>query len=572
MNKPTRSPNTTRFPQLSITRRRLLECAFVGTAGIATDAWAAPRSLQNADNHPFVDAPAGKLRGTADNGIVTFKGIPYGAPTGGKNRFLPPQRLARWSGIRDATEFGPRAIQKLLDLPQERTSPLKLAAGFCSPDPSKFSEDCLRLNIWAPRAAPRNKYPVMFWCHGQGFSGGSGDLPWLDGGNLARKNDVVVVSINHRLNIFGFLYLGDIAASKYPDSGNVGMLDIVAGLQWVHDNIAAFGGDPNNVTIFGQSGGGSKVSVLMAMPPAKGLFHKAIAQSGSLNRTLSREEATRTATKVLAELELTASNVDELQNVPAQRLLDVLESVREAEHLSVVDRELRYFNPVVDGRSLLRQPWDPGAPEMSADVPLMVGTTANEGTLIGMVDPSAFSIDQPALHTQLKQLGFTEPQIEQLVAAYGSARPNASPSDLLFAIASDRLFRIQTIHQAERKAAQGRAPVYMYVFSWNAPAFGGKFKAFHGVEQPFVFDNLDLAPGVWDSKRDSRCDELAEKVSRAWVAFATRGDPHHSELPSWEPYRLDNRRTMVFNFTCRQVDDPDRQDRLATDRIIGSQL
>jgi para-nitrobenzyl esterase len=412
----------------------------------------------------------------------------------------------------------------------------------------------------------------MFWCHGQGFSGGSGDLPWLDGCNLARKHDVVVVSINHRLNIFGFLYLGDIAASKYPDSGNVGMLDIVAGLQWVHDNIAAFGGDPNNVTIFGQSGGGSKVSVLMAMPPARGLFHKAIAQSGSLNRTLSREDATRTATKVLAELQLTANEVDELQNVPAQRLLDALESVREAEHLGVVDRELRYFNPVVDGRSLLRQPWDPAAPEISADVPLMVGTTANEGTLIGMVDPSVFDIDQSTLHTQLKLLGFTEPQIEQLVRAYGSARPNASSSDLLFAIASDRLFRIQTIHQAERKSAQRRAPVYMYVFAWNAPAFGGKFKAFHGVEQPFVFDNLDLAPGVWDSARDPRCDELAKKVSRAWVAFATRGDPNHSELPSWQPYRLDNRRTMMFDFTCKQLDDPSRQERLAMERTIDAQL
>jgi para-nitrobenzyl esterase len=572
MKNHTRTPDTTRDPQLSITRRRLLECAVVGTAGIATDAWPEPPSTQNRDQQQIIDAPAGKLLGTAEYGVMIFKGIPYGAPTGGQNRFLPPRRLARWEGIRDASDFGPRAMQKLLDLPAARTTPLKLAAGFCSPEPSKFSEDCLRLNIWAPRAAHHKKYPVMFWCHGQGFSGGSGDLPWLDGGNLARKNEVVVVSINHRLNIFGFLYLGEIAESKYPDSGNIGMLDIVAGLQWVHDNIAAFGGDPDNVTIFGQSGGGSKVSVLMAMPAAKGLFHKAIVQSGSLIRTLSRQDATATATKVLAELGLTASGVDELQNVPADRLLGALESVREAEHLGVVDRERRYFNPVVDGRSLLRQPWDPTGPEISADIPLMVGTTANEGTLIGMVDPSAFSVDQSTMRTQLKALGITEPQIEQLVVAYGNARPNASPSDILFAIASDRLFRIQSIHQAERKAEQRRAPVYMYIFAWNAPAFGGKYKAFHGVEQPFVFDNLDLAPGVWDSKRDSRCDVLAEKVSRAWLAFATRGDPNHSELPSWEPYRLDNRRTMIFNFTCKQLDDPNREDRIAMDRTIDPQL
>ena len=555
-----------------LTRRRVLEYALLGGAALAADVRPIGAVEPDQSSQPIVKAPAGTLRGRTERGIMTFKGIPYGAPTGGENRFKPPKNIAPWVGIRDAGEFGPRATQKLLDLEAVNSAPLKLAVGLCSPIADKFGEDCLRLNIWAPQLRPGHKHPVMFWCHGQGFSGGSGDLPWLDGGNLARQHDVVIVSINHRLNLFGFLYLSDLAGPEYADSGNVGMLDIVAALRWVRDNIAPFGGDPDNVTVFGQSGGGAKVSVLLAMPAAKGLFHKAIVQSGSLIRTLSREEATRTTRQVLDELKIAPERVGELRYISAERLLQVLESVRESEHLDVVDRERRFFNPVVDGRSLPTQPWDPTAPEMSTDVPLMVGTTANEGTLLAMVDPTLFSLDDATMRAQLKILGFSDAQLVMVVSAYRGARPTASPTDLFFAIAADRLFRMPAITSAERKAEQGKAPVFMYLFAWNAPAFGGKYKAFHGLEQPFAFDNLDLAPGVWDAKRDPRCDALAEKVSGAWVAFARTGNPNHSRLPHWNSYTSDDRHTMLFNYVCEQVNDPGGADRLAMAGLLSSQL
>jgi para-nitrobenzyl esterase len=350
------------------------------------------------------------------------------------------------------------------------------------------------------------------------------------------------------------------------------MLDIIAALHWVHDNIAAVGGDPGNVTIFGQSGGGSKVSVLMAMPAAKGLFHKAIIQSGSLIHALSRAEATRTTNQVLEQLGLAPSQVHDLQRVPAERLLQSLELVRTSARLGVIDTERRFFNPVVDGRSLPEQPWDPAAPVISAEVPLLVGTTANEGTLLAMVNPGLFDLDRTNMRTQLNMLGFTDPEIEQVLRAYSRTRPNASPSELFFAIAGDRYFRKQAIKNAELKVEQGKAPTYMYLFAWNAPAFGGKYRSFHGVEQPFVFDNLDLAPGVWESKRDPRCDDLAEKVSKAWAAFARGGSPNHSKLPKWDPYTLARRQTMVFDFTCEQRDDPGREDRLAMREVSTPNL
>jgi para-nitrobenzyl esterase len=566
MNTGTSTQNECGKQYWALTRRRFLEYALLGGACFTASA----RSREN--SQPIVKAPAGTVRGRTEGGILSFKGIPYGAPTGAENRFQPPKKVVPWAGIRDAGEFGPRAIQKLLDLEAVNSAPLKLAVGLCSPDANKFGEDCLRLNIWAPKLRPGHTHPVMFWCHGQGFSGGSGDLPWLDGGNLARKHDVVVVSINHRLNLFGFLYLGDVAGPEYADSGNVGMLDIVAALRWVRDNIAPFGGDPDNVTIFGQSGGGAKVSVLLAMPAAKGLFHKAIVQSGSLIRTLTRDEATLVTKQVLNELKISPERAGELRYVSAARLLQALESVRESERLDVVDRERRFFNPVVDGRSLPSQPWDPIAPAISAHVPLMVGTTANEGTLLAMVDPGLFSLDDATMRGQLKVLGLSDAQVTRVVGAYRATRSAASPIDLFFAIASDRLFRMQAIKQAERKVEQGRAPVFMYLFAWTAPAFGGKYKAFHGLEQPFAFDNLDAAPGVWDAKRDPRCDELADKISGVWVAFARTGNPNHPKLGGWEPYTLKDRQTMIFNFACEQVNDPNREDRLAMDGFLSSRL
>jgi len=534
-----------------IPRREWIKQSLLG-AGAAALASPLVRALFAADGAagPIVETKYGKVRGVSAEGVQIFKGIHYGASTEGAARFLPPTPPKSWTGVFDALQYGTMAPQ---NLSAATGSDIRIAMGDIF-GPGGVGEDCLVLNVWT--AGLRGKRPVMVWLHGGGYTGGSDGATTYDGTNLARKRDVVVAGINHRLNVFGYLYLGGVGGEKYADSGNVGMLDCVLALEWIRDNIAHFGGDPGNVTIFGESGGGGKVSVLMAMPPAKGLFHKAIVESGSTLRVSTREDADAATRTYLVQLKIAPDRVDDLQKVAMSDMLAALRAMTGPNSIRL--------GPVVDGRSLSRQPFDPDAPTQSANVPMLIGTNGTESTaLLGIADGSLFSLNEADMRTKLKSYLHLadDAQLDSLLAVYKKDRPNASPSDIYFAVTTDRMMRMHAITQAERKAAQHAGPAYMYIFDWRSPVLGGKLRSPHGIELAFVFDNTDKTTGMNGTGADLA--PLAEKVSTAWAAFARTGNPGTPSLPHWPAYDTQSRATMIFNDECKVLDDPGRDERLA---------
>lgn len=538
-------------------RRELLKTSLVG-CGAALGSGAVrslfPRAPFGSDSAPgpAVETKLGKIRGASSNGVACFKGIHYGASTSGARRFMPPVPPQPWTGAVEALEIGSPAPQDSISA--NGGSDIRKAMGDLI-GPGTMSEDCLVLNVWTPSLRASSKKPVMVWLHGGGYTAGSSGVSVYDGTNLAAKHDVVLVALNHRLNVFGYLNLGEIGGEKYADSGNAGMLDIVLALEWVRDNIAHFGGDPGNVTIFGESGGGGKVSTLMAMPPAKGLFHKAIVESGSTLRVSSREDADAAARKFLAAVNVTPDRVDDLQKIPMEQMLAAL-------HTMTGPNAIR-LGPVVDGRSLPRNPFDPAAPAQSADVPMIIGTNATESTLLlGLGDPSLFSLSDADMRARLKTyLHLTDDsKVDELITLYKKNRPDATPSDVYFAITTDRMMRLNAITQAERKIAQG-TPAYMYIFAWETPALGGKLKSPHAVELAFVFDNVHTQNGIIGTGADLQL--VADKVCGAWTSFARTGNPNHTGIPKWPAYAASERATMIFNDACQVVNDPGRDERLA---------
>ncbi|MBO9576403.1 MAG: carboxylesterase/lipase family protein [Sphingobium sp.] len=485
---------------------------------------------------PVVKTANGAVRGYRANGVHVFRGLRYAAPTGGTNRFKPPAKPTPWAGVMEAMIDRPSA-------PQQPDPPSALGAGN-SDRPT--SEDCLFINLFTPAVNNGGKRPVMVWIHGGGYSKGAGTAPGFDGSNLARENDVVVVTLNHRLNAFGHLYLADLLGPAYADSGNVALLDIVAVLEWVRDNIAQFGGDPHNVTLFGQSSGGSKISALMAMPAATGLYHKAIIESGATLKVRTLDAAIRATDKALRILGLTRANAENLLTLPTEAFLPFGGMIGNVGS-----------GPVVDGRSLRRQPFEPDAPPTAAEIPLLIGSTETEMTV--SAQPADFALTMDGLRARMApQLG---DKLDAILDTYRTGRPGATPSELYFFLTADLRTTKPTHLQAERQALQNGGAVYLYRMAWRTPVAGGRLMSPHGIELPFVWNNLDAARGLVG--HGPELQPMATRMSRMWAAFARSGDPNIPEHIHWDRFTPGARATMVFDVDDRLISDPYRAEREA---------
>ena len=485
-----------------------------------------------------------------DRGIYAFRGIPYGADTAPR-RFMAPVAPKPWAGIREATEFGPRAPQPSFHF--QRGTP----SGFYLPqDTGPISEDCLYLNVWTPGLRDHRKRPVMVYIHGGGYDTGSANNVLYNGANLCRRGDVVVVTISHRLNLFGFLYLADLAPG-FEDSGNTGMLDLVLALQWVRDNIDEFGGDPGRVLIFGQSGGGAKCATLMDMPAARGLFHRVITMSGEQVTASRRESATSRSRAVLAALNLPVSRMGEIRTLPMDRLLAVYHAAG-------------YYGPVKDGRNIVRDPFDPDAAPLSAAIPLIIANTNDETRLlIGRGDASTFSLTWETLPAKLAKHGeyLGNLNLAKVIADYRVWYPQYTASDVFFAATTASRSWRPALIEAERRAAQPSAAshTWAYELDWPSPIDGGKWGAPHTLDIPLNLDNVAFAPGMTGD--GPAAQQMASIMSSMCIQFARSGDPNHPGLPHWRPYSLAERATMCFNLPPRPVNDPRGNERRLIEQV-----
>ncbi len=558
----------------SIRRRTLLQIG--GAAVAAPSLWLPARAdaptwaTQTVEPFLEVETASGRIRGGHSRGALAFKGIPYAGPVSGKNRFKAPPPVTPWTGVRDATRLGPPAMQA--------------PGGTYGEHEPAYSEDCLVLNVWTPAVKDGGKRPVMVYLHGGGFTAGSGGQAIQDGSHLAATYDVVVVAINHRLGIFGYLYLGELLGSDYAQSGNAGQLDIVAALQWIKQNIATFGGDPGNVMVFGESGGGAKTCTVMAMPAAQGLFHKAAVQSGPMLRGISKESATETARRIMAGLGIT--DPAKLIDVPGDKLLAIqMQGPKGPLGTPTADYAAKHPNgaagggglgqdvpgncgPVVDGVALPANPFDPAAPAISANVPLLIGNLRDEATFFMRDNPAFFKMDDASLMALAhQQLGDTA---DRILALYKKTRPTASLPELGIAIMTAMSFGNGTVKIADLKSQQP-APVYRYRYDYqsNVPIKGTdwNFRAGHASDISLVFLNqeiLDLqgnGPGL---------AQAAQAMSSYFASFARNAIPAAVGQPQWPRYDTARRATMLINSECQVADDPDGEERAFWQSMKGA--
>lgn len=489
---------------------------------------------------------SGQLQGLIENDVNVFKGVRYAAPPLGALRFKPPRKLKAPRGVTKTTAFGAPAVQMYSRPSGEPQSPTgKLLAQSVFPtgvETRSGNEDCLFLNVWTPGVHDGGHRPIMVWIHGGGMVYGSGAWPAYHGYNLAKKHDVVVVTVNHRLNAFGYSYLADLMGPDFADSGNAGHLDLVAALEWVRHNAGAFGGNARNVTLFGQSGGGAKISALMATPKAKGLFHKVIIESGPGLRAISQESAAKTAEAVLAELQIAKGDVKALQETPAEKIRMALYAAQAKGRVN--------WGAVNDGRTLARDPFDPDAPAQSINVPMIIGANRDEAALFSASAPWFGKLTDDELKTQAAQIA--GPKADALIAAFRKIHPDNTPTYLLTDVMTAMQFWSGTLTEAERKAKQGGAPVWMYRMDWGTPV--GGYRSGHSLETVFVTDTVEANRAFVGPGPEPQI--LATQMSSAWAAFAKKGNPNNAAIPQWPAFDLTTRATMVFDVKSHVDNDP----------------
>ena len=513
---------------------------FLQQTALIGAATSAPRLLATAgEAATLAKTRSGRVAGYRDHGVHVFKGIPYGADTAPR-RFRPALQESAWRGVRDAAQHGASAPQQGNDGPG--------------------SEDCLFLNVCTPGLRDGGKRPILFYIHGGGYNNGSGSSPLYDGVRLCRRGDAVVITVNHRLNAFGYLSLAELGGEEMQWSGNVGQLDLVQALRWVREHAQEFGGDAGNVTVFGQSGGGAKIATLMAMPAARGLFHRAWTMSGQQVTAAGPRAATQRTQLLLEALKIAPHEIDRLRTAPMEK---ILEAARTRDPSRIEETSL-YLGPVMDARSLHRHPFYPDAPPQSAGIPMIIGNTRDETRAFLGNDPDNFTLSWEQLPQKLQAQQYTDILPEVVIDEYRRMYPDYTPSQVFFAATTAGRSWRGAVEEAEARARQG-SPAWVYQLDWGSPLDGGKFGAFHALDIPLVFDNI-AQPGS-RTGTGAQAQQVADQMSQALLAFARQGDPNHAGLPRWRPYALEARETMVFDERSRMETDPRGGERRLYERV-----
>ncbi len=515
----------------------------------------------------------GKVRGVYFDGVYRFLGIRYAKPPVGPLRFMPPEPPEVSDVVVDAKEYALKCWQTdtpRIEVPEVANSKWnvsnqKIVTGNMEMGKGPMSEDCLALNIWTPDLTEGMDLPVMVWCHGGGNLAGTAECPHQDGFNMAKKNGVVMVSFSHRLSLFGYMDLTGFGG-KYAHSRNLGNLDMVAVLQWVHDNIRYFGGDPNNVTIFGESGGGGKVCQLLGMPGAKGLFHKAIVQSGGF-QAIDPSEGRKDTDAFLAHLGITKDNLDRLETIPPQDLIKAMREINAAR----ANGNYLNFPTTFDGEVIQYDPFDGGVgSEYCRDIPLIICYTREDMALLALFNPEIFDITWETLPASLRGFGYTEAETEEIISVYREILPNPTAPDIVIALMNDTR-QLKFVEDVSRtKDGKGGAPFYNCIFAFDSP--DPVQKAFHGTDVPFFFDNAYLAPGMYTAKTKAAAFKTSDTCGSAWANFARTGDPTGRHMPKWLPYEQKNRYTMLISEECRLVSNYRAKGRELVYRMQGSRL